>query len=101
MEQQKRGIAFVRLLQMAEYLTRGGRYSLTDLALEFHVCRRTIMRDLALLNRTGLFDIRRRQCADSRGGLIRYWIPPGVPLIKRTRAARRAPSAHATPAGEV
>lgn len=67
MRSRERGTGFVRLLQMVELLRRR-QMTLLELADEFHVSRRTIIRDLLVLERAGaLVDL---QC--DRDGIDGY-----------------------------
>lgn len=55
---QKRGNALVRLLQMIEIL-RHRRLSILELANEFDVAPRTIVRDLIIIERSGVIPVHR------------------------------------------
>jgi predicted DNA-binding transcriptional regulator YafY len=50
----RRGKTFVRLLQMADMLTRQPM-SHAELSAEFQVCTRTVIRDLKVIARSGAF----------------------------------------------
>ncbi len=63
-----RNTTLVRVLQLMELLLRQPM-TIADIAREFDVCRRTVIRDLAAINRAGaLVTLRRTLVEGDRGG---------------------------------